>query len=280
MIGVGGKPPKEFQEYLIERENAKAMVSHGDYQLSPASAFLRYTVEAKDAIKSCIRQFPKNMDGKYTKASIDSLQHLIVATLPAIMGHFETYQRYLFAGMFDYSVYLKNLDIKKFVEALNKACGDRLDLDLVRLAAHRGLGVSSIGVLVADCLPGWQNPRQVNGYFNAFGMKKDLFSQSDCQKIFVLLQLRHSIVHTGGTITLADAQKVPALAEYADRNITFGNNFIYEVSRKMHQMIKRATSNIGDAYVARLVDDIPVAKKASIEKLFEVKSSIHVWLKP
>ncbi|MEG1346398.1 MAG: hypothetical protein RSC78_06675, partial [Acidaminococcaceae bacterium] len=72
----------------------------------------------------------------------------------------------------------------------------------------------------------------------------------------------------------------PALAEYADRNITFGNNFIYEVSRKMHQMIKRATSNIGDAYVARLVDDIPVAKKASIEKLFEVKSSIHVWLKP
>lgn len=275
-----GKPPKEFQEYLIERRNVKAVVSHSDYQLSPASAFLKYTIEAKDAIELCIRQFPKNMDGEYTKASIDSLQHLIVATLPTIMGHFETYQRYLFAGMFDYSVYLKGLDTKKFVEALNKACGDKLDLDLVRLAAHRGLGVSSIGVLVADCLPSWQSPHLVNGYFNAFGMKKDLFSQSDCQKIFVLLQLRHSIVHTGGTITLADAQKVPVLEKCADKNITFGNNFIYEVSRKMHGMIKASTLNVGDAYMARLVEDIPPAKKAAIEKLFEVKSSIHTWLKP
>lgn len=75
---------------------------------------MKYFVEAKSAINLCMRHFPKNKDKNYQKDALDSLQHLVVASLPAIMGHFETYQRYLFAGMFDLSVFLKDFDVDFF----------------------------------------------------------------------------------------------------------------------------------------------------------------------
>ena len=83
---MSGRPRKEFQDYLSE--SSTAHVSHADYLKSPASAFLKYSVEAKSAIDLCIRHFPKNQDGNYNKDATDSLQHLVVAVLTYCHGAF------------------------------------------------------------------------------------------------------------------------------------------------------------------------------------------------
>lgn len=267
-----GKASKEFQEYLSEP--TEAHVGHDDYLRSPGSAFLKYTVEAKSAIDLCVRKFPKKKDGTYAKDSLDSLQHLVAAILPAIMGHFETYQRYLFAGMFDASVHLAEFDVEQFF----KTKDFNLVIDPIRLSAHRGLGAESIGILLADSLSGWQNPERVNLFFNAFGLKRQLFGNDECAKLNVLWQLRHSIVHTGGTLTLPDAQKIKEISEFGNRKVVFENNFIYEMSRKFHPLVKRSTEEIGQAFKSRLkfVTHEDVRKK--LDEFFSVRSSIAVWL--
>lgn len=266
---------KEFHEYIIE--GSRAHVSHEDYLNSPATAFLKYTIEAKDAIDLCARQFPKNADGRYSQASLDSLQHLTVAVLPSIMGHLETFQRNLFAGLFDYSVLIQNFKVENFFENLKKTCSPTIDL--VRLSAHRGIGASSIGALLADSLSGWHDPKRVNSYFNAFGLGHQLFSNDDCSKLSVLWQFRHSVVHTGGTITLPDAQKIWELKTFGGRQVIFEKNFIFEVSRKLHPIIKRSTEGIGRSFTTKMIDNIPIEVSRKIDKFFEVKSTISVWLR-
>lgn len=266
---------KEFQEYIDEPTNAH--VGHPDYLKSPASAFLKYTVEAKSAIDLCCRKFPTKQDGGYAKDSLDSIQHLVAAMLPAIMGHFETYERYLFAGMFDVSANLEKFEVDDFFKRLTKATD--VAIDPVRLAAYRGLGAESIGLLMADSLSGWHNPERVNAYFDSFGLKRQLFSKDACGSLSVLWQLRHSIVHTGGTLTRADAQKIRELTALGDRKMVFQKSFIYEVSRKLHPLIKAATTGMGQAFKARLDAGAPPDITKRVDDLFVVKSSVAVWLR-
>lgn len=269
------KSEKDFQKYLC-----KATKSHtklDEYLTSPATAFLKYTIEAKSSIDLCIRKFPKNQDGKYSSDSLDSLQHLTVAILPSIMGHFETYQRILFAKMFDYSVFLKSFKADNFLKKLSK--DNSINIDLNRIAAYRNIGASSIGRIIADSLKGWHSPEKVNQLFQAFGLHVQLFSSSDIKKLKVLWQLRHSIVHTGGTITLPDAQKVNELKDFGGKTIAFEKNFISEVARKMHPIIENATLRISNKYIEGLVLNINQNDKEKIEQLFLVKSSANTWLK-
>ena len=128
------RPAKEFQEYLVEP--TRAHVGHADYLVSPATAFLKYTVEAKSAVDLCCRRLPRKASGEYTKDALDSIQHLVAAMVPAIMGHFETFQRYLFAGMFDLSAHLVKFDVDAFLARLSK--DQDLSIDPRRLAAYRG----------------------------------------------------------------------------------------------------------------------------------------------
>jgi hypothetical protein len=270
-----GKQKKEFQEYLTDP--TRAHVGHEDYLTSPGTAFLKYTVEAKSAADLCVRKFPKKGDGAYTKDAQDSLQHIIAAMVPAVMGHFETYQRYLFAGMFDSSVHLEKFDIGHFFKKISKVSD--VAIDPIRLSAHRGLGAQSVGILMADCLSGWHNPERVNEFFDAFGLKRQLFASDDCARLRVLWQLRHSIVHTGGTLTLPDAQKLTELFEHGNKKVVFENNFIYEVSRKLHPLVKRATEGIGTSFKDRFKAAVPADVKTKIDEFFSVKSSISIWLK-
>lgn len=266
---------KEFHEYVADPTNAH--VGHPDYLRAPGSAFLKYTVEAKSAVDLCIRKFPtKKGSTVYVKDSLDSLQHIVTAMLPAIMGHFETYQRYLFAGMFDQSVYLDKFSIDDFFRRLSKVSA--VTLDPARLSAHRGLGAESIGLFMADSLAGWHDPARVNSYFDAFGLKQQLFSGASADRLRVLWQMRHSIVHTGGTLTLPDAQKVQVLAPHADKKLVFENRFIYEVSRKLHPLVKKSTEGLGGAFKNRLNPTTPSAARKKIDDLFTVKSTIAVWL--
>ncbi|MBO6516835.1 MAG: hypothetical protein JJ975_09830 [Bacteroidia bacterium] len=269
-----GKPVKEFHKYICDATNAHTSLE--EYLDSPATAFLKYTIEAKDSIKMCLRKFPKNRNGTYRKDSLDSIQHLTVAVLPAIMGHFETYQRILFAGMFDFSVFLEKFKVESFLKKLDSNAN--VSIDIKRLAAYRNIGTTSIGSVLADCLSGWHSPEKVNSYFDAFGLENQLFSGKDVKRLKILWQLRHSIVHTGGTLTLPDAQKVDELKIFGGNTLAFGDSFIFEVARKMHPMIKDATKRMGTKYMARLIPNTTSDDRIKIDKLFEVKSSMNVWL--
>ncbi|MBU0785144.1 MAG: hypothetical protein KJ798_14175 [Gammaproteobacteria bacterium] len=268
-------PVKEFHQYLTNATNSH--VSHAEYLVSPAVAFLKYTVEAKSSIDLCARYFPKKVNGQFTKDSLDSLQHLISASLPTIMGHFETYQRYLFAGIFDLSVYLANFDTNKFFENLSKETN--INIDWPRLAAHRGIGAHSIGTLLSDSMSGWHDPERVNRYFGAYKLPFTPYGLDAIEKLKTLWQLRHSIAHTGGTLSLADAQKVKSLNNYGGKQIAFEKQFTFEVARKLHPIVKSATVGLGTAFTTKVIPGLGTHETARINKFFEVKSSIPSWLK-
>lgn len=268
-------PVKEFHQYLTAA--TKSHVSHGDYLSSPASAFLKYTVEAKSSIDLCARYFPKKQNGEFTKDSLDSLQHLTSASLPTIMGHFETFQRYLFAGMFDLTVYLANFDTNKFFDLLAKETN--IEVNWPRLAAHRGIGANSIGTLLADSMSGWHDPERVNRYFGAYKLAFSPYGADATEKLKTLWQLRHSIAHTGGTLSLADAQKVKSLNAFGNQQIAFEKPFIFEVARKLHPIVKATTEGLGNAFKAKVLPNLGADETNKIAKFFEVKSSVSSWLR-
>jgi len=262
---------KGFHEYLIA--DAPFHISQSEYINSPATAFLSYTSDAKDAIGHCVRKF-KNSSGSLSRQSTVSMQHILSSMLPSVMGHFETFQKYLFAGIFENTSFLKDFSINNFFQKLT---GGKMSIDIIRLSAYRGY-TAPVGMLLADNLSGWHDPDIVNKYFHAFGLNSTLFSNDDCKKLKILWQLRHSIVHTGCTITHPDAQKVPELQQLGGKNIVFESQFIFEVARKMHPLIELSTHRMKTSFDANMIQGIGKKDKKRIDKLFEVKSRTAIWL--
>ena len=96
-------PEKNFEDYIIEAE--QKAVTLGDYAKSPAVAFLKYVVSAKDAANQCLNKFKTTARSRtYTRDALDSIYIINAGLLASIMGNFETFQKYLFAGMFEYSI--------------------------------------------------------------------------------------------------------------------------------------------------------------------------------
>lgn len=271
-----GRPIKEFQEYIIPPSGG-THVTLDAYVESPATAFLAYCIEAKDSIIHCQRHFQKNQDGSPSKSSVASLQHLSAAILPAIMGHFETYQRHLFAGIFEMSGVLKNFKANDFFQKLQKADVD-IKIDPVKLAGYRRFSTTT-GVLLADNLLGWHNPFLVNKYFRAL-LDTEIYSGDDCKNLLILWQLRHSIVHTGGCLSLPDAQKIPELISIGGKPLVFRSNFIVDVSKRFHPLIKNATLKAEKSFRAQQIAEKTTRDDQQIiDKLFFVKSKVAVWLK-
>ena len=92
---------KKFEKYLIETVAHKTSLS--SYAEAPANAFLLYTCDAYDAFQHCQNKFTKKGNGDFNKDSEDSLRHISCAILGSLMGHFETYQKSLLAGLIDFS---------------------------------------------------------------------------------------------------------------------------------------------------------------------------------
>ena len=151
-------------------------------------------------------------------------------------------------------------------------------IDPVKLSAYRGFK-PHVGILLADNLHSWHDPEKVNAYFRAFDLKVQFYSKKECQELKVLWQLRHSIVHTGGTITLADAQKTSELVSFGEEVIVFEDNFIFEVARKLHPLVRDATGRLEEAFRGKLNQNVPDTKREIIDKLFLVKSVTSVWLR-
>lgn len=278
---------RNFEDYIIETEHKPITLE--DYAKSPATAFLRYVVGAKDAANQCLKKFKTTARRRtYTQDALDNIHLINAGLLAAIMGNFETYQKYLFANMFEYSIYLSNFDLTRFLRTLKGAVkaekSTKFEVDFTRIAGYRDSKVS-VGLVLADQLSNWQSPSIVNSFFKSYGLedvhrqKLEFYSNADKEKLSVLWQMRHSIVHTASTITLPDSQKVSTLNRFGGKVISLDTQFIYEVARKMHPIIKSATEHMRDVYVHNLSVGTPGDVVSKINDVFKVSSTCNVWLR-
>lgn len=277
-----GAKVKEFQEYISS--GSKAIVRLEDYSKQPATAFLKHVVEAKDAATMCMRTFRPHGNKKYSQDAIDSMYIISAGLLAGIMGNFETYQKYLFANMFEFSIYLNKFTVNDFLRRLGNAASSGLNIDLQRLASYRD-NHAAVGLIIADNLKNWQSPTIVNEYFKSFrlqdahGRMLEFYTTEARENLSVLWQMRHSIVHTASTITIPDSQKIDKLNPFANQVIALEKNFILEVARKLHPIIKEATEHMRDVYLHNLKNDIPQPKLNAINDVFKVTSSCSAWLR-
>jgi hypothetical protein len=85
-------------------------------------------------------------------------------------------------------------------------------------------------------------------------------------------------VHTAGFLTRPDAQKVAALQSRGDTPVAFENSFVFEVSRKLHKIVKSSVGRLETDFRAMLPPSLAAPDKVVIDHLFEVRSSVKVWL--
>jgi hypothetical protein len=267
------RPIKSFDKYLLLRD--ERYISPDDYAESPATAFLNYAVDAKDAVNYCSKYFQRNKDRNFNQDSQDSLRHISVAMLPSLMGHFESYEKAIFAGLFEWSRFVLTFDPESFIKRLEDT--QKIQLDLRRLSAYRGQP-AQVGQLLADALTGWHDPSKVNLFIKALGPKLDFFSNNDCEQLRILWQLRHSIVHTGGWITLPDAQKIKQLHPFGDHAVIFQDHFIPELSHKLHRLVSDANRRLEAEFFKMMPNDFPVNVSTYLKRFFQVESSMKAWL--
>lgn len=280
-------PARNFEDYIIEAEHKPITLE--DYAKSPATAFLRYVVSAKDAANQCLLKFKTTARSRtYTRDALDSIHLINAGLLAAIMGNFETYQKYLFANMFECSIYLNHFELQKFLKGLKESVkaekSTKFEIDFTRIAGYRDSKVS-VGLVLADQLSNWQSPLIVNSFFKSYGLadvhghKLEFYSNADKEKLSVLWQMRHSIVHTASTITLPDSEKVTSLNRFGGKVISLDTQFIYEVARKLHPIIKSATKNMKDVYIHNLSATTPADVLTKISDIFKVSSTCNAWLR-
>ncbi len=125
---LGEKPIQEFLFF----NDTEGHLKHEDYINCPATAFLKFCMNAKDSIEYCKSKFsysdPESPEAykKFTKETHVMIQIFLNSNLASIMGHFETYQKYLFAGVFERSVYLKDFDSGNFFRNVDSRYKDFL----------------------------------------------------------------------------------------------------------------------------------------------------------
>lgn len=267
--------PKPLESYLVA--SYAHTTSLTAYTNCPAEAFLTYVCDAFDSFTHCLNKFTKKNDGSYNKDSEDSLRHISCAILGTLMGHFETFEKSLFAGLVERSNHFSEFTPEKFLKHFDKNCGGEISISVSRLLAFRGIQ-ASVGFVIADSLKGWHNPSGVNSFFKAFGIQQNLFSNGEISDLTVLWQLRHSIVHTGAWLTLPDSQKVKRLINYGDKPIVFDTQFINAVCRRLHKIVKAANGRLLTDCTTLLGTSPPSSVTQDFNAFLAVKSPKNNWL--
>ena len=258
-----GAPQKKPETYLTAR--AGTAFSLADYTAKPAVSFLTQVVEAKNSFDYCKRKF--EVGGALTPEAKDNLQQVTGPLFAATMGHFETFQKCFFAGLFDSTRLLENWSPESWM----KSVGTGIDFSAARLMAYRGQG-AQIGLLFADALRNWHSPEAVNSFYKCFGSGCDLFDAHEVADLEVLWQIRHTLVHTGGWLTLPDAQKVKRLSGKGDSALAFNEKFMLAFTRLMHRVVKSAVGRIETKLRPRLRTDLDASEKQEFDDLVKVDS--------
>lgn len=267
------KPSKAFREYLDSVAEPK--LSYSDYSDRPATTFLTHVVEICDSFNHCLRHFPKTKGGEFAKSSRDSLYTVSAVSLAAIMSHLETFQRLLFAGLLEHSRHLQQFQIKICAERITKWLNNQYDVE--RLLAFRGQEMTT-GHIICELLPGWHNPTRVNEYVKMLVNSVEFYSKRDVAELKELWQFRHSIVHTGGWLTIGDAQKVDTIAHLSSKPLLFAPTFIVAVGRRFHRIVSRAMSHLEVQFRKNQKVNVSVREARELSRFFKVKSPRQAWL--
>lgn len=281
--------------YFDEDSETHGHIPYSEYGKCPGSAFLKFCGQAaiqiervKDVRQVLLRDKKSEFTNELSKESAvpfqentssfyytTAIQHFTNAMLASIMGNFETYQKHLFAGIFDRTQML-NFNDKKFFEQLGWK-EKTVPVGIRHILSYRGLDYSmSPGLLIAENLGGWHDPERVNQHFAAFGDKNNnnsfnnVYSNKNIHLLRCLWQLRHSIVHTASTITPADALKVRELEQFAGRSIVFKNNIIYEVTAQMHYLVRDVNRRLKDAFDRFLIEDLSEEEVSDKDYFFAI----------
>lgn len=270
------KPPKKLESYIIAAPSTHK-TSLDAYAATPAKAFLVYVCDAYDSFSLCLNKFTKKQDGSYNKDSEDSLRHIASAILGTVMGHFETYQKALFAGLVERTPLFPSFEVDAFLKHFEKNSGGELAVATSRLMAFRTFD-APVGYVIADSITGWHNPTRVNALFKAFGVKQNIFGNDEVADLQILWQLRHSIVHTGAWLTLPDSQKVKRLKSYGGKPIVFDSTFVNAMSRRLHKIVRDANNRLSTDCNVLLGPSPPAASVSNISSFLAVTSPKSVWL--
>lgn len=265
---------KTFVDY-IEVSDDPSESSLEVYARSPAAAFLAQAVHLSNATEYCTRTFARKKDGTFTKDAQDTIYRISSATLASLMGHFETYQHFLFAGLLETTRLMSAFEIDSCIADLKKH--GNLAVDLVRVSAFRGQP-TPIGQIMADNLNGWHYPQKVNSYFKAVVPNHDFYTKKEVRELKVLWQLRHSTVHTAGWLTQPDSQKVEALSGHGNREIRLNYQFVPAVARRFHSVVSRSVRALEKKVRNSLDDALMDIETEEIDNLFLVDSPRKAWL--
>jgi hypothetical protein len=258
-----GAPQKKPETYLTTR--AGTAFSLADYTKKPAESFLTQVVEAKNSFDYSKRKFTRK--GQLSDEAKDNLQQITGPLFATTMGHFETFQKCLFAGLLDVTRLLESWSS----DSLAQSVGANVALPAARLVAYRGQG-AQIGLLFADSLSGWHSPGAVNGFFKCFGSGSELFLSEQVKDLEVLWQIRHTLVHTGGWLSLPDAQKVKRLSKYGDGPLAFNELFMLAFTRLMHKTVKSSVERMEKMLRPRLRTDLDSSEQQEFDNLLDVSS--------
>lgn len=275
---------KNVTEYMLSSTpDLQGHLCHQDFSQHPGTAFLQFTVSAKDAIELCKESFPKYGNNHLVLDSTIKIQTVINSILASIMGNFETYQKHLFAGTFEKSVYFEEFNSTKFFRDLTSAQkrsndNTQISIPILELLGYRS-ETAQTGMLLANSLSKWQSSETVNKYFKAFGFNQELFSNEDKEDLAVLWQIRHSIAHTASTITCADSQKNDLLKSYSGKTVVFSNKFIYKLTKRLHSLVYNANLRMQNEVAAKLKPSLTELEKDEILLFYQVSSiSNPSWL--
>jgi hypothetical protein len=262
------KKQKAFTQYI---RSGKTGI--GGYMKHPAVAFFKEIVDISDASAHCNRHFPKKKNVEFTAASDHSYTQINAGLLCTLMGHFELYQRFTYAGLVEYSVEMEGLEIKDVINRLDKDFS--LQIDPMKMLSYRR-SYSAAGLMIVDNLPGWHDPSKVNKYFKAFRPKLNFYSNDQIKDIRVLWQLRHTMAHTGGWLSVPDAEKNEELKRHRNRDLYLSPNFIETVARRFHRIVFDCTTRLK---VAVEQDASEAFKKSdAFKNYFEITSPRKSWL--
>lgn len=248
-------------------------VTYEHFLATPFYAFLRQAVHLTDAFNSCVRHFQKKRITKeYTKDSIHSMQEIASPLVVSIMSNLELFQRSVYARLFDLSSHIPDLGTEALLEKLKA-----YDVGIRHIIGYRGASAAA-GNIIADALGSWHDPGKVNQHFEALLNIPGFYPDDVMAELAVLWQMRHSIVHTGGTLTVPDSQKIPALVAHGGKPVIFRHQFLEAIVRRLHKILKRVHDGFYPKVTGRFKAGYAGQVKKNIDTLFRLDSPRKSWL--
>lgn len=245
-----------------------AFHSLDDYATAPCEVFLSEIYSIYSSVKLCADHLPPT-----NKLTENALTQISIAALGTIMGQFELYQRFTFSAAFELTRYISSFNLESSIKTLEKDAG--LQLDIAHLCAYRGQP-APIGQLIADSLMSWHSPEKVNLYVRAIARDLAFYSNDDIRIIKALWQIRHSMVHTGGWLTLPDAQKNVDFSGQGGKAIFFEDDFTEALVKALFKISISATRRLSVSLEAAIPADVAASKE--FMRFASTKTNKRSWV--